>query len=103
MVIRPSRLYLPKFSNAPRTVFEYLLVTGRSLWIGLLVTIATLIVAYPVAYFLATTTARRRGIQLVLLLIPWWCSILVKNFAWIALLGILQSTIVVNPSTEVCR
>ncbi|MBI1774118.1 MAG: ABC transporter permease [Proteobacteria bacterium] len=62
-------------------------MTRRSLWIGVLVTIATLIVAYPVAYFLATTSPRRRNILLVLLVIPWWCSILVKNFAWIALLS----------------
>jgi spermidine/putrescine transport system permease protein len=65
----------------------YLLVTGRSLWIGLAVTAVTLVVAYPVAYFLATTSPRRRNLLLVLLLIPWWCSILVKNFAWIALLS----------------
>jgi spermidine/putrescine transport system permease protein len=65
----------------------YLAVTRRSLWIGFVVTVATLAVAYPVAYFLATTTPRRRNILMVLLVIPWWCSILVKNFAWIALLS----------------
>jgi spermidine/putrescine transport system permease protein len=65
----------------------YLQVTRRSLWIGAVVTVVALIVAYPVAYYLANCSGRRRATLLVLLIIPWWCSILVKNFAWIALLS----------------
>ena len=59
----------------------------RSLRIAVIVTIATLLVAYPVAYYLALVATRWRVTLFVLLIIPWWCSILVKNFAWVAILA----------------
>jgi ABC-type spermidine/putrescine transport system permease subunit I len=65
----------------------FLAVALRSLGIALMVTPATLLLAYPVAYYLARCPARRRNLLFVLLLVPWWCSILVKNFAWVAILG----------------
>jgi spermidine/putrescine transport system permease protein len=65
----------------------YLNVTLRSLRIAAIATVATLLVSYPVAYFIALVATRWKGSLLVLLVIPWWCSILVKNFAWVALLA----------------
>src|SRR5258708_15692671 len=53
----------------------YLQVTARALTIGLVVSLATLIVAYPVAYFIATTTPRQRTILLALLVRPASCTI----------------------------
>jgi spermidine/putrescine transport system permease protein len=71
----------------------YLWAALRSLRIAIVVTIATLLVAYPVAYYLALVATRWRLALFVLLIVPWWCSILVKNFAWVA---ILADTGVVN-------
>jgi spermidine/putrescine transport system permease protein len=65
----------------------YLRVGLRTLRIGIIVTMATLIVAYPVAYYLALVATRWKVALFVLLLVPWWCSILVKNFAWVAILA----------------
>lgn len=59
----------------------------RSLRIAIVVTIATLLLAYPVAYYLALVATRWRLVLFVLLIVPWWCSILVKNFAWVAILA----------------
>ena len=59
----------------------------RSLRIAIVVTIVTLLLAYPVAYYLALVATRRRLVLFVLLIVPWWCSILVKNFAWVAILA----------------
>ena len=71
----------------------YLWAAVRSLRIAIIVTVATLLVAYPVAYYLALVATRWRLTLFVLLIVPWWCSILVKNFAWVA---ILAETGVVN-------
>ena len=71
----------------------YLWATLRSLRIAVVVTVATLLVAYPVAYYLALVATRWRVALFVLLIVPWWCSVLVKNFAWVA---ILADTGVVN-------
>lgn len=46
-----------------------------------------LALGYPVAFFLATTTPRRRIISMVFVLLPFWTSLLVRTYAWIALLG----------------
>lgn len=59
----------------------------RSLRIAIVVTIVTLLLAYPVAYYLALIATRWRLVLFVLLIVPWWCSILVKNFAWVAILA----------------
>jgi spermidine/putrescine transport system permease protein len=71
----------------------YLRATLRSLRIAVIVTAATLLLAYPVAYYLALAATRWRVALFVLLVVPWWCSVLVKNFAWVA---ILADTGVVN-------
>ncbi|HMK67506.1 MAG TPA: ABC transporter permease [Stellaceae bacterium] len=65
----------------------YFWATLRSLRIAIVVTVVTLFVAYPVAYYIALVATRRRVVLFVLLIVPWWCSILVKNFAWVAILA----------------
>lgn len=65
----------------------FITVSLRSLGVALMVTPLTLLLAYPVAYWLARSTPGRRNLLFVLLLVPWWCSILVKNFAWVAILS----------------
>lgn len=42
---------------------------------------------YPVAYYLATSSAGRRNALMLWVLLPFWTSFLVRTFAWIVLLG----------------
>lgn len=60
---------------------------------SLIVTIATLIMAYPVAYAMTICGRRVRAIIKMFVMIPFWSSVLVRTFAWIVL---LQSKGVVN-------
>ncbi len=55
--------------------------------ISLTATLATLLLAYPMAYHLARQTPRRRAMLLVLVLLPFWTSILVKGYAFMVILG----------------
>lgn len=50
-------------------------------------TLLTLLVAYPIAYYLATKPPRRRALLMILLLLPFWTSILVKSFAFMLIFG----------------
>jgi spermidine/putrescine transport system permease protein len=51
-------------------------------------TIAALLIAYPLAYFLAVRAGPRwKTILLVLVIVPFWTSILIRSYAWIFLLG----------------
>src|SRR5262249_56530204 len=55
--------------------------------IALTVTFATLLLSYPVAYFLATTTRFAAALGFALVILPLWTSILVRTYAWMVLLG----------------
>lgn len=51
-------------------------------------TLACLLIAYPLAYFLALRSSPRwRTLLLVLVIVPFWTSILIRSYAWIFLLG----------------
>ena len=65
----------------------YLKALGNTLEISLLVTAVCLILGYPLAYLIATTAPTPRRILTVLVLVPFWTSILVRTFAWIVILG----------------
>jgi ABC-type spermidine/putrescine transport system permease subunit I len=55
--------------------------------IALIVSGACLLLAYPTAYLLVTSPPRRAGLLLVFVLVPFFTSLLVRNYAWIFLLG----------------
>ena len=51
-------------------------------------TILSLLIAYPLAYFLAMrASARWRTLLLILVIVPFWTSILIRSYAWIFILG----------------
>lgn len=58
----------------------------RSVWIAGAVTVATVALAYPIAYFIAMK-ARKKTIWLLLITIPFWASYLLRVFAWKLILG----------------
>jgi spermidine/putrescine transport system permease protein len=59
----------------------------RSLAISGIVTIVTVALAYPMAYFVAFRVERSKFLWLVLLTIPFWTSYLLRVFAWKIILG----------------
>ncbi|KVN11394.1 MULTISPECIES: ABC transporter permease [unclassified Burkholderia] len=71
----------------------YLAVFGRTLLIGFTVTLLALALGYPLAYWISTLPERRANLAMILVLIPFWTSVLVRVAAWIVL---LQSEGLVN-------
>ena len=69
-------------------------ITGT---ISLIVTVACLLLAYPVALFLARCKQSTANLLIILVLIPFWTSILVRTYAWMVLLsrrGIINNFLV---------
>ena len=58
----------------------------RTFEISALVTILCILLGYPLAYWLSTMPARKANVLLILVLVPFWTSILVRVAAWIVLL-----------------
>jgi putative spermidine/putrescine transport system permease protein len=54
----------------------------RTLWTALLVGLCTLVIAYPYAYAMTRVGPKARGILLLLVLLPFWTSVMARNFAW---------------------
>jgi putative spermidine/putrescine transport system permease protein len=64
----------------------YLDILIRTFWIALLVTLACLVIGYPLAYSLAGLPEKHANLLLILVLLPFWTSLLVRSAAWIVLL-----------------
>ena len=88
-------------SSTGRTVLgEWNLNSYRRLWDGLVLDIALrtlllavvttvicLLLAYPLAYYMATRTPKVRNLLLIAVMIPFWSNFLVRTYAWKVLLG----------------
>ena len=69
------------------TDLYYLEIIGRTLALGLTVTLLTLAIGYPVAFFLARTRSRWRNWLTILVVFPLLLNLVVRTFGWIALLA----------------
>src|SRR4029077_13856865 len=59
----------------------------KSLQMATIGTALTLFIALPLAYFLATRAGRRKGLFILLLVIPFWTSFLIRTYSWLIVLG----------------
>jgi spermidine/putrescine transport system permease protein len=59
----------------------------RSLFISLVVSAATVALAYPIAYFISFYGGRHKGLWLFLITIPFWTSYLLRVMSWKVILG----------------
>lgn len=65
----------------------YVRIFVRSLRIAGLTTVLCLAVGYPLGYFIARRGSQRRGLLLLLLVIPFWTNFLVRTYAWRVILS----------------
>ena len=77
----------------PEELRAYSGILLRTFQISFIVTLLCLLLAYPLAYWLSTLPERKANVLMILVLVPFWTSILVRVAAWIVL---LQSEGLVN-------
>ena len=80
---------------ADQAVFRSVL--ARTLWISLVVTLACLALGYPAGYLLARLPERTANLLMILVLVPFWTSLMVRTAAWVVLLqreGVVNSLLV---------
>jgi putative spermidine/putrescine transport system permease protein len=65
----------------------YLQVLGATFKVSALVTIACLALGYPLAYMLATRRPRTAQLLMIIVVLPFFTSIIVRTYAWMVLLG----------------
>lgn len=78
-----DNLYLTAYLSSLRTAF--------------VATVLALLIGYPMAYAIARSSQRWRSILLLLVVLPFWTSFLIRIYAWI---GLLRPTGLVNTALE---
>ena len=66
---------------------EFLQAYGSSLWIAAVSTLLLLLVGYPIAYGMARAPKSIRPTLLMLVILPFWTSFLIRVYAWIGILS----------------
>lgn len=64
----------------------YVNVLLRTLWMALVVTLLCVGIGYPLAYWLAKQPSNRANLLMILVLLPFWTSLIVRTASWIVLL-----------------
>ena len=82
----------------------YLRIFGRSIWYAALTTAICAVVGYPVAYYIARVGESLRNKLLLLVMVPFWTSFLIRTYAWITILkqeGLLNGLVqAMNPALD---
>jgi spermidine/putrescine transport system permease protein len=84
----------------------YLKLLLRTLWLSAITTLVTLLLAVPVGYHLITISKKKRNLLLLMLIVPFWSSLLIRIFAWKTLLHpegifhrVLEAFSLISPNT----
>ncbi len=81
----------------PESERIYLFLFARTAWMSLLITASCLLLGYPIAYLLANLPMRTSNLLMILVLLPFWTSLLVRTSAWKVLLqqqGVINDLLV---------
>ena len=70
----------------PDSMAIHLMLFWRTIWMSLVITFMTFLLGYPIAFLLANIRERTANLLLILVLLPFWTSLLVRTSAWKVLL-----------------
>jgi spermidine/putrescine transport system permease protein len=80
--------YSTNCDNGQASCFDplYISIMGRSLSLAFNTTVLVILLAYPLAYFIARAQPKKRNTYLFLVLIPLWTNFVIRVYAWMILL-----------------
>ena len=81
----------------PENERRYITLFVRTLWMSLLITASCILLGYPIAWLLANLPMRTANLLMILVLLPFWTSLLVRTSAWKVMLqqqGVINEVLV---------
>ena len=91
-------VYRLNLSNYTRLIDSlYLRILWFSLWTAGLTTIFSVLIGYPLAYYIARAPRNQRSLLLFLILVPFWTNFIIRIYAWIMILrteGLLNTFLI---------
>lgn len=86
-----------KLERVPAYARIYIPLFIRTAWMSALITFLTLLLGYPLAYWISRLPEAKANLMMIAVLLPFWTSLLVRITAWIVLLqshGVINSILV---------
>src|SRR5574341_204412 len=91
-------VYRLNVSNYTRLIDPlYLRILWFSLWTAGLTTVFSVLIGYPLAYYIARAPRSQRSLLLFLILVPFWTNFIIRIYAWIMILrteGLLNAFLI---------
>lgn len=72
----------------------YISIFGRTIFVAVITTVCTILMGYPLAYYIASLPSHLRQKGLILCMIPFWINFLIRSYAWVIILrsqGVLNT------------
>ena len=75
----------------------YLRIFANTLWVSLLTTVLTILMGYPLAYYIVHLPKKWQQPGLILVMVPFWINFLIRSYAWVIVLrsqGLINSMLI---------
>lgn len=66
---------------------DYLMILWRSVVVAFFTTLVSVVLSYPLCFFIAARPARSRYLWLTLVIIPFWTNMVIRTYAWFLILA----------------
>ncbi|MGD8258122.1 MAG: ABC transporter permease [Desulfobacterales bacterium] len=66
---------------------DYIVIVLRSVWVAFVTTALSVILSYPLAFFICARPERSRYLWLTLVIIPFWTNMVIRTYAWFLILA----------------
>jgi spermidine/putrescine transport system permease protein len=66
---------------------DYIIIVLRSVWVAFVTTAISVILSYPLAFFICARPERTRYLWLTLVIIPFWTNMVIRTYAWFLILA----------------
>jgi len=66
---------------------DYIVIVLRSVWVAFVTTAISVILSYPLAFFICARPERTRYLWLTMVIIPFWTNMVIRTYAWFLILA----------------
>ncbi len=66
---------------------DYIVIMLRSLWVAIVTTVLSVVLSYPLCFFIAKKPPRTRYVWLMMVIIPFWTNMVIRTYSWFLILA----------------
>jgi spermidine/putrescine transport system permease protein len=66
---------------------DYIIILWRSVWVAFVTTLISVVLSYPLSFFICARPERTRYLWLTLVIIPFWTNMVIRTYAWFLILA----------------